>query len=253
MRRGAGPLTLTRRIAPLIAAYAVIFVVYLLVAYATADQPFGSLESPIDRVAPFSPPWVLVYVAVYTQALAPACILTHPRVLDRTVFSYLSIYLVAVPLWLFYPVGVPRGPLPIVDVWTYGVAMVRALDPPTNCFPSMHVAFATLAALVVRRHDRLGGGLLLSSAALISVSTVLIDQHWLADCVLGAALAAISYRLWVAPLPDALFSPLPRRWHGAWLGLYVVMVVSLMTGWWWGWVPLDWLNSGGVVGAATAD
>ena len=166
------------------------------------------------------------------------------RVLDRTIAGYLSAYLVAVPIWLLYPVSVPRAPMAIHDVWTYGIAIVRTVDPPTNCLPSMHVALATLAALVVRRHDRVAGNLLLGTAALITWSTLAIEQHWVADGLLGMALAWIADQFWLGRLPDTMFRPIPRIWHGVWLSLYIGAVLVLMSGWWLGWLPLELLEHG---------
>ncbi len=222
----------------------VILGVYLAVGRSTSPIPGSTLETLVDRAVPLSPAWVFVYAAVYLQVLAPVCTLTHPRVLDRTILGFLSIYLVAVPIWWFWPFSAPiREPLVLSDVSSYVLGMVRAIDPVTNCFPSMHVAFATLAALVVVRHDPPIGKILFLTTALISASTLLVEQHWLADCVLGAALAVIADRIWLSRLEKSCFAPLPRAWHSVWVGLYLTLALGLMSSWWLGWMPLEWIQA----------
>ncbi len=130
----------------------------------TARGPFYQLETALDRSVPLQPAWVLVYLMIFFLAAAPLASIRDRRVLARTIGAYLTLYATAVPLWLWFPVTVPRPALPIVDLWTYGVALTRFIDPPSNCMPSMHVALSVMAALVVRRLDRAMGWVLLGSA-----------------------------------------------------------------------------------------
>lgn len=59
------------------------------------------------------------------------------------------------------PVTVPRQSVPVTGYWTFALDILRSIDPPVNCLPSMHVAVATLAGLLIRRADGLvGGGIL---------------------------------------------------------------------------------------------
>lgn len=60
-------------------------------------------------------------------------------------------------------------------------------DKPGNTFPSLHVATTVLGALRLRH--RRGGALWLLWAALISVSTLTVKQHFLVDVLGGLAVA----------------------------------------------------------------
>ncbi len=236
-------LTPTRRFATLAATACVLLPVYGAIGVYTAGSggKRHTLPSALDDMVPFEPAWVVVYALVFLQALAPLAVVTDPRVLNRTVAAYLTIYAIGTPIWLLYPVVVPRPPLPIVDLWTYGIGIVRYVDPPGNCMPSMHVALAVMATLAVRRHDRLAGALLAVSAALIWWSTLAIRQHWASDGVVGAGFAIVADQLWFAmkPLPPEAFVPLHRAWHLTWILTFVVAVLVLMSGWWFGWVPIE--------------
>lgn len=239
------PLTPARRLFSLVAAGGVLIGVYASIGVylSRSDLPMHEVPTALDHAAPFQPAWVLVYALVFLQAIAPLSSISDLRVLHRTLGAYLTLYAFAVPVWLGYPVAVPRHPVPITDVWTYGVGIVRYVDPPANCMPSMHVGLAVLAALIVLRHDRAAGTFLLGTAAAIWWSTIAIRQHWATDGLVAAAMALAADRVWfdLRPLPDVAFRPLKRHWHLVWLGLYVAGVLILMSGWWWGWMPVHLL------------
>ena len=216
---------------------------YGAVGVYTARGPFYQLETALDRAVPMTPAWVLVYLMIFFQAAAPLASVRDTRVLRRAIGAYLTLYATALPLWLWFPVTVPRPPLPITDLWTYGVALTRFIDPPSNCMPSMHVALSVMAALVVRRIDVVMGRVLLASAALVTWSTVALEQHWVADGLVAILLALIADHLWFrrSPLPPEALSRLPRVWHATWIGTYAVVALVLMSGWWFGWMPLEML------------
>lgn len=209
---------------------------YYVIGAREVGDHLHTLDTAFDRAVPMQPAWVLVYAAIYFQASAPAAVVTDRRTFLRTVGGYLSLYAIAIPIWLVWPVTVPRTDLPIVDLWTYGIGITRLVDPPTNCFPSMHVGLAMYAALVVRRHDRAAGNVLLACGTLIAWSTLATHQHWLADVVAATLLALLADRVWLGGVPEALRRPLPRRWHTTWVAAYVGVIAVLMSGWFFGWL-----------------
>lgn len=248
-QQASGPrseLTRRRRLVTLLLAYVVVAAIYATVGQSTSSGELHAVPTLLDRLVPFDPPWVLIYAMVFLQATAPACTVSDRRVLDRTVVGYFSLYALAVPVWISYPVAVSRPPVQVVDVWTYGVALTRFVDPPTNCLPSMHVALATFAALVVLRHDRLVGWLLAFTAILTWYATVAVRQHWAVDGLVAILMALLADRLsfGLRPLPADAFTPISRRWHLAWVLAYITSVLALMSGWWLGWMPLELLTSG---------
>lgn len=135
------------------------------------------LPMPIDDWVPFSAPWVLAYLFLIPVVCSPVFLIRKRRLLLRAALAFGLLISSGVPFWLLFPVTVPRPDVPVVDLWTFGVALTRAIDPPTNCFPSMHVAEALFAALLMRRIDRPVGGLLVVATALIWYSTLALDQH----------------------------------------------------------------------------
>lgn len=214
--------------------------VYAAVGVLTVERPLHTLETPLDRAVPLQPEWVLVYLLIYFLAVAPLAAVTDARALRRTIGAYATLYAVGTPMWWLFPVTVPRAPVPVHDLWTYGIALTRWLDPPTNCMPSMHVALSVTAALAVRRVDRAMGRVLLGAAALVTWSTVATEQHWVADGVVATVLAFAADWLWFGrdPLPADARGILSRRWHLTWFLAYVLVTLVLSSGWWLGWVPV---------------
>jgi len=114
------------------------------------------------------------------------------------VFGYWANYLVALPLYLWFPVK---------EAWAGGVgirflipeifpAFEQVLRPHSgldNCFPSLHTSLALTYALVAFRngHKRLGV-VLGVGAGLVMLSTLYLGVHWVLDMVAGSLLAVIA-------------------------------------------------------------
>lgn len=194
-----------------------------------------TLETPLDSLFPMSPVWVLAYLFLFPQVLSPLAIVKNRRVLFRAVTAFTLMVAAGIPFWLFYPVTVPRDPIIVNDLWTFGLALTRMIDPPTNCFPSMHVAEAAFAALIVRRHDRLVGNVLIGTTLLIWYSTLALGQHWIVDGAMGLGMALIANALAFRGVAKEEFESRTRIWHLAWIGLYALLFVVAASGWWFEW------------------
>ncbi len=194
------------------------------------------LPTPIDDLVPFVTASVLAYGGIYALALTPLCLLQDRRVLMRSAAAYGVLLASAVPWWFLFPVTVPRTPVPVEDVLSWGVAFVRYFDPPTNCFPSMHVGETVLAALICWRLDRPTGAAVALLTLLVWWSTLALDQHWFVDGLFGAGLAvvvdAICFR-W-RPLPPEAWNRM-SRWYLLWaVALYLAQFVTAAAPWWLG-------------------
>jgi membrane-associated phospholipid phosphatase len=81
-------------------------------------------------------------------------------------------------------------------------------DGGMNCFPSLHLALATLAALCCARAGRRMGAFAWTLTALIAISSLLLKRHYAVDLPAGAALGGACYALF---LRGRLSAPEPRR------------------------------------------
>ena len=105
-------------------------------------------------------------------------------------------------IFLLYPTRAPR-PADVIGegfgVW--GLRLLYQMDPPYNCFPSIHVAHSFVSALTCYRVNRrvgIGAGL---CASIVSVSTLFTKQHYVIDLPAGALLGWGTYRACASLLP----------------------------------------------------
>ena len=236
-----GPVTPVVRAVAGMAGLLGLYGIYSLVAYLQARDgvTLHELPTPIDAWVPLTPAAVLLYLWLIPQALIPLAIVEDRRVLFRGALAYLTLTTAGLPFWLLWPVTVPRDPVAVVDLFTWGLAITRWIDPPTNCFPSMHVAASFLAARIVQRCDPALGRWMLAAAAGITWSTLALDQHWLLDGVAGLALALVvdAVAFGWRPLPPDCLRAGPRH-RLVWIvGLYLALIAAAGLPWWMGWVP----------------
>ena len=206
---------------------------YLVVGNLTATGTTYQLTGELDSLIPFCLPWVIPYIYMYVSSVAPACAIADRRLLVRWALAVTLMYAIAIPIWVLYPVTVPRVAVLGSDYYSYLLRLIQTLDPPTNCFPSMHVAVATLGALVVRRVDKIVGTILLATVLPIWYSTVAVQQHWVVDGGAGLLLGVSSYLIVYGKieLPAEAFERLPRSAHLVWVGVLIIALMVLRVMW----------------------
>ena len=202
----------------------------------SADAIFHEFEpvemtTAFDEWVPLNPPWVVVYAMIYPTEILPLFVVKDPLVFRRVMVAYTALELVAMGVFLLCPVHMTiRPPLVSIaghDFFSWGLRVVYWADHPTCCFPSLHVATATLAALScwrVNRRTGIGVGIV---ALLISASTMLIKQHFVYDVVVGGGLAFASYWIWVRTATPLNSNALALRFR--WLCVPISFFLALMT------------------------
>jgi membrane-associated phospholipid phosphatase len=218
-----------------------VFQTYFVVAAAIPAQRALTLSSSVDRLIPLVPAWAYVYGAIYSVAVVPLFIVRDARVLRRVALGFMAINLLAGLVFLAYPtrmerpawIGAPAGSF---TQWSMG--LIYALDPPVNCFPSLHVANAFYVGSVARSFDRRVGRFMFALAFLIASSTLLVKQHYLLDVVSGALLGCGIARLAVPRAGWRADAELPA-WH-SWLwipGFYFLYFAFAAMAYLAGWHP----------------
>jgi membrane-associated phospholipid phosphatase len=148
----------------------------------------------VDRVIPPSPSWMFVYAAIYPITIIPAVVLRDRSLLRRVGVAHLVAQSVAFAAFFLMPVsGAELRPVhvPTDTLSGWALALNYRIDPPLNCFPSLHVTTTTLTAIVLARVSRPLGWLGATVAALIAISTLFVKQHYLLDVVGGGLLGAV--------------------------------------------------------------
>ena len=162
----------------------------------------GALHRPalaLDAAVPLRPAWALVYGALYMVLIVlPVFVVRNEGLLRRTVFAYLTVWIVAYVAFIVYPTQAPR-PARVDDdgFAAWGLRILYDADPPYNCFPSLHVAHSFVSALACYRVHRPLGVLALGCAALVALSTLFTRQHYVADVVVGVLMALAAYGIFL--------------------------------------------------------
>jgi len=111
----------------------------------------------------------------------------------RLVFSLSLGLLINSIIYVAFPTYVLRPELVGNDFLTGLVRQIYTIDPPYNCFPSMHVLYSFICSWYLLIFKRVGWwfdvfiGL---SFVLISLSTVFTKQHYTPDIIGGVVVGA---------------------------------------------------------------
>ena len=172
---------------------------YVFIAGYNRDRPQSFPELPFDRALPLQPAWAIVYGALYLfLILLPVLVIRQESHVRRTFLAYLVVWLTAYVVFLAYPTTAPRPDMVNGDGFTtWSLRVLYSMDPPRNCFPSIHVAHSFVSALACYRLHRGLGVVAAVCAALVGVSTLLTKQHYVIDVVAGAVLAYLAYSLFL--------------------------------------------------------
>jgi membrane-associated phospholipid phosphatase len=169
--------------------------VYLFIPGALPNRPLFVPELALDRRLPVVPAWSIVYGTVYSFLIVlPVLVVRQTGHIRRLYVAYLSVWITAYGVFLFFPTVAPR-PVNVVGngfaVW--GLRFLYSADPPSNCFPSLHVAHSFVSALGCYRVHRGLGVAAVFCALLVAVSTVFSKQHYILDVLAGMLLASLAY------------------------------------------------------------
>ncbi|MEE2643799.1 MAG: phosphatase PAP2 family protein, partial [Myxococcota bacterium] len=234
----AEPLSLSTRLlgsATVLLGYSLYFPINHLLMGREVHQ----LDSAIDHALPLSPAWMLAYGGIYFVGFFPLVTLKERESFFRALRACFLIELVSMSTFLLFPVRMGlRAVLPTegeLGLFEWLLQLCYFLDEPNCCFPSLHVSISCLAAFIVCSFHRRAGALFLFFATAISLSTLFVKQHYLADVLFGASLAGAAWwgALKHAPLSKAQRAaalPKPRRaivWMGA-LYLFTLALAAVL-------------------------
>lgn len=200
----------------------IIGMLYLLLGYLGTNEiaalnPWHRPALPIatvwDASLPFVP-WTVVFYTMYFPLLStPLFLAPTPASITKLAIAQAAVNTFAYAVFLIFPTPIDRPPArPIEGVFHVLLETLFRADHPYNTFPSLHVTQSCLLALfymAYSAHFCLGRQnqsaarknsfalrvfvLHAIASLLIAVSAVLIKQHYIADTMSGALLAACAY------------------------------------------------------------
>ncbi len=173
-----------------------ILVFFLIVGYFTLNQltagrGAGSLRFSLEDKIPFVSWFIIIYLSAYVAWIMPFLFVKEIEKLRLITIIIFGVMLVSFSVFAAYPIQMIRPEINISNVFDKMVVLIYKIDAPVNTFPSLHVALALFSSLVVLKENKTAGRWLLVWMVLISISTLLIKQHYLLD-VLGGALLGMA-------------------------------------------------------------
>jgi hypothetical protein len=153
-----------------------------------------------DRAVPFVPEWVWVYNLNIPMPLMLILLVKNGDELLEVIAGYLVIFIIAGVTFLVVPVH--AGELRAVigsQPETWSLTLVRFyydFDGVGNCLPSLHVAYSVYAGWWGLKLMPRPLGVPYAMVGLsITLSTMLVKQHFIADVVTAVAVAGLVYWL----------------------------------------------------------
>ncbi|MGM0770901.1 MAG: phosphatase PAP2 family protein [Halobacteriota archaeon] len=120
--------------------------------------------------------------------------------LQEYTIAFVTIYLIALPFYIYMPVPVTGFTLPNVVPLLYNMSPiilqgVMIVDPfLDNCFPSLHAALSVMAMLMVLRTDFRRFKIFAMALTIAILFTILyLGIHWITDMIGGVILALLTY------------------------------------------------------------
>src|SRR5665213_1010921 len=191
-----------------IAAYSVLWYAGYFFTNAWGSEPSRAIHMvrPCDLWPEIIQPWTaIIYVfGGFFLPLLPCYYNWAWPKLRFVLVCYTICSVLAFSCYLVWPLSIDRPSFEGPGFGRWLMRQVLTVDNEANCFPSSHVYYAVLGAILVRHG---GAGRLVRRAtyvlaAAVCATTVTTGQHYFLDVAGGAAVAVLSYLITRALLPD---------------------------------------------------
>lgn len=156
--------------------------------------------SRLDLAVPLIPETVWIYLSNYALVLFAFVLCRDTR---RFAVAGFSVIVASVLVQWLWPVAYPRELYPIDPAGGLSAAalvMLRSIDAPVSCLPSLHVGLAFVSALALGRsppvsHPGAVTRLFFVWVGAVALSTLTVKQHYVLDVFGGLLLAAAVHAL----------------------------------------------------------
>ena len=171
---------------------------YLLTKLITENAVHYNLSTDIDKHIPFSPFFIIFYIAAYGQWIFSY--IYHSRYSKENCYqlvtSDLLSKIICTLCFILLPTTIIRPDITDTGFFQDITRFVFFLDTPVNLFPSMHCLMSWLcfrsSRLIIKPTFAYSAFQLILSL-FIFASTVFVKQHFFIDIVFGIAVAEICW------------------------------------------------------------
>lgn len=132
---------------------------------------------------------VYIYLSIFIYIPIAIYLIPQERY-ARTFLALCAMCALHLIIFVIFPTIYPRAP---IDDEYLLIRLIRIVDAPTNCFPSLHVALSMFFAIALlrTRKDKISV-VMFVWAVFIALSTVTTQQHYILDG-LGALVTSIFF------------------------------------------------------------
>ena len=173
------------------AGYVAFCVLYLLTGNYYLRTPMMLTPLMIDEKTPFLAWTVWIYNSQFFFLAISIYLMRKPKNLSRTLYAMALVSLFSFCIFAIFPTTLPRNYVTGTGLTAKAFQSLYMIDSSSNCFPSLHVALAWLAALGVWQERRSFGVVICLWAILITISTMTTKQHYFIDVLAGLFLATL--------------------------------------------------------------
>lgn len=187
-------------ILPLLTCWLFNNIVYYVFRLFLKDAYHYDFTTPLDRMIPFVPAWVSIYLICYLFWIVNYILIGRQgkEHLYRFVTADLLARLICGLFFIFLPTTNIRPEITGTGIWDQLMAFVYASDEPTNLFPSIHCLCSWFCYLGIRNQKSIPVWYQYFSlifAVLVCISTQFTKQHYLIDIFGGVGIAQLCYSL----------------------------------------------------------
>lgn len=170
-----------------------------------------TISFPFESQIPFYPAWAIVYLSINLLLFLALFIFREWKPLAAFAMTLLIETFIAGVCFIILPSKLNYFPVTIDGSFSTIVYIAKFFSMNDNYFPSLHTAFAFTAAFSYSRYcSKIAKVGLYVWACAISLSTLLIHEHQIADLIAGFILALIAHR-YIFPFSNLLILRSPKQ------------------------------------------
>ncbi len=196
----------TKRVFVVIGVYLFHSIAYSFLSTHHIGDSF-SLLTDFDKLFPFTPEMVYVYMSFYVVILLSVFAVETESDFNRMITSIMATLIFTYPFFYFFPAYYPPVHFETNNFTAKFLQWCFEADVPNNTFPSLHVGLSFTIAFGIMHLRKKVGWLYLIWAIAIAFSTVIIRKHFVMDVFGGIIIATLSYKIFIA---ENLAQPLFR-------------------------------------------
>ena len=189
----AAPAPVGAKLLIAVMATAINAIVYFVPNHALVERASLLPWTRVDTAIPFVQSTLWIYFSDYFLVASAFMLSRTWAEVVRFVRAYFALLLTGATIHFLFPTAFPREAFPVMgdDFTARALLVLRHVDLPTSCLPSMHVASSFLAAFALWRHRPLFLQLWTLWATLVAISTLTLKQHYAVDVGAGLLMAGL--------------------------------------------------------------